>query len=195
MKILASASIAVAAFLGLGCQQPARKDGNRSATLTNAEVDAKTIAVVVAPLDWKLVNTNGQDESIPALPGSAFHRIHAMGSLLATEPTPNKERAELLMFSSAHAPGPVTEAIVDRYATMTMKTDLPNGVTRTIGEKRVFQHAASGRPRGKVVMNRTDDCVELHYLVVDKQNETWTLQYKIRQENLPRWRSLLAELE
>lgn len=77
-------------------------------------LDAGGIYPVVVPLGWKLIDSDGNDEAIPELPGSPFHRILATGTLFATE-SERSDQSELMIVRHYSLPGLLTPAILDQY--------------------------------------------------------------------------------
>src|SRR4051812_46965275 len=75
---------------------------------------------VAVPLGWKLVNEAGKPEDIPSVAGDPFHKIIAIGAILAQPPGPQVASSEAVMFTALHEPAPITQSTLDRYVeTMT----------------------------------------------------------------------------
>jgi hypothetical protein len=151
---------------------------------------------VVIPLGWKLVGPAGEDIDIPAVPGQPFHRVLAQGAIMAVEPelTGQPEAMTVRRFS---LPGSISPEILDRYASDVLQELAKKGLTPTVAEKRVGICALSDEPCGRLVIDRgpADGRTEIHFVVRDQRSDSWELTYLVRQANLDRWRSLLADIE
>jgi hypothetical protein len=151
---------------------------------------------IVFPLGWKLVNTRGELEDVPALPGQPFHRVLVQGALMATSGASDSQ-GELLMVRWFPLDRSI-EAALDAYARTVAGQIAKQGIAAHVDEARVVTTKLSTAPCGKVVIHRAganDDRVQIHYLVLDRTGRAWELTYLLRRENLAQWQPLFAEID
>jgi hypothetical protein len=163
-----------------------------SAAIANGDLLVEgPVDYVVVPFEWKLVDRDGKQQSIPKMPGTTFHRLPATEALLANDGSP-PENGEAVMLASFHAKGPVTAEMLDRYADQVV-----TGNEKKVAAKQMFKHEATGEMRGKLFVARPapDSRVEIHYLLADRARNVWQVAYVTRKENAQKWRLLLAHME
>jgi hypothetical protein len=152
---------------------------------------------VVVPLGWKLVGPAGEDIAIPPVPGQPFHRLLAKGALMAVEPALT-EQPEVMTVRPYALPGSITPELLDRYTDLVVQALVKQGLRPRVAERRIGIGALSNEPCGRIVIDRgvpADGRTEIHFLVRDQKGDSWELTYLIRQTDVDRWRSLLAEIE
>ena len=152
---------------------------------------------IPVPLGWKLINTAGQEEEIPAIPEHPFHRILARGALLAMEGGHSDQR-RVMMLRQYPLPGPLTPVLLDQYVTIVMGHLANSGFGPRLLTRRVTTCALSDEPCVKVVVDRTaptDALSEFRYLVRDQTRQGWELVYLVHRENLGAWAPILAEID
>jgi hypothetical protein len=151
---------------------------------------------IPVPHGWKLINTEGEDEAIPLLPGEPFHRILARGPLLATEVN-GGERPEVMTLRR-YAFGEATAATLQMYATLVLNGLRTQGLGGRVVRQEVVACALTVQPCAKLQVRRADtpdDRVELHYLLRDHADLGWELVYWLRRDHLAAWAPLIAEVE
>jgi hypothetical protein len=142
------------------------------------------------------VNTRGELEDVPGLPGQPFHRVLVQGALMATSGVSDSQ-GELMMVRWFPLDRPI-EAALDAYARTVAAQLGRQGITARVDEARVTTSKLSTAPCGKVVIRRAsanDDRVQIQYLLLDRTGRAWELTYLLRRENLGQWQALLAEID
>jgi len=121
----------------------------------------------------------------------------AQGALFAAEIDPPARR-ELMTLRHLEFHGPVTAALLERYAEAVISGLTRQRILARVETKQLFKCRLSDELCGKLVIHRlsaADDRVEVRYLLRDKIMAPWELVYIVRAAELQRWTPLLAEID
>jgi hypothetical protein len=151
---------------------------------------------VIIPVGWSLIGPSSERSPLPDARGMSFHRVRAVGALLASEDPAGRSRLEAMMLRGVRDFGRMDQKCLDAYGQVLLEQEKPYSPRLT--EKSLLGLVFGAEPAAKIVIARRDPREErasIQYLLRDADGQCWQLNYVVRSENLPSWRTWLAEIE
>jgi hypothetical protein len=151
---------------------------------------------IIIPAGWSLVASNGERTPLPDAQGKAFHRVRAVGALLASEDPASHSQPEAMMLRGIADFGRMDDKRLDAFAQAFLEQEAQH--SPRIAEKGLLTLAFSRDVAGKVAITRgelRDDRISIQYLIRDVEGLCWQLNYIVRLDKIDTWRMWLSEIE